>query len=78
MCGADCEYNGVVSIAELSTIDIYANIHTSAEASSLGLHLGDATIHNGLLHFEFRNPVAQQSTDSVCTFIDRDGMPSSG
>ena len=50
-------------------------MRVSHKLHALGFHLLQAPINNALLHLELRNAVAQQATDAVGLFVNRDPMP---
>src|SRR5215217_9427377 len=76
--GANRQHDGVVTLLELSTGDLDANLGSAMEVRALIQHLPNAAVQHRFLHLELGNAIAQQSPRSISPLEDRNGMPGSG
>src|SRR5690606_32366482 len=66
------DHDGVVPRAQVVPRDVDADLDAGAEASALGLHLGDATVDVVLLELEVGDAVAQEAADRVVPLVHGD------
>ncbi len=76
--GATGQHDRVVPLAQLRGGDVDTDVHPGLEDGALGLHLRESAVDEALLHLEFRDAVAQQTTDAVGALEDRHGVTGPG
>ena len=74
MLRAARQHKGIEVTTQIFDCDGFSDLGIGNKFHALGGHLLEAAIDNVLLQFEFRNAVAEQSTDAVCFFVDHDRM----
>ena len=65
LSGTDRHDHSVVAAPEVRAGHVGADVDPGTELHTLGLHLLDTTIEVLLLHLEFRDAIAQESTHTV-------------
>ena len=76
--GAAGEADGVELPAQLTGVDLHADVDVRAEDDALRLHLGEPTRQEPLLHLELRDAVAEEAANAVIAFEDGDGVSGAG
>ena len=74
LLGAAGQRNRVEFLDQRAERHVSPDLDPGAEFHALGLHLTDTAVDQPLLHFEVGDPVAQQATDAVGLFEQRDPM----
>src|SRR6185369_6655755 len=76
--GTDSQNDGVITLTQLPAGQVTTDVDTVAEPRALGLHLGEATVQDGLLHLELRDAVSQQAAGLVGSLENGDGVSCPG
>src|SRR5450756_678468 len=76
--GADSQDDSVIPVAQRLAGQVSTDVDTVSEPRALGLHLGQTTVKDGLLHLELGDAIAQQAAGLVGSLEDGDGMPGPG